>query len=96
MDASDATDNVGVVKWSWTFEEDGRTVVLEGPSVEHTFEEPGEYKVTLTLIDEEGNQASESFEVNVVSSTWLWIALVLVAAALAAGGFFYVRRKKPE
>ncbi len=96
MDASEATDNVGVVDWSWTIEEEGRTVVLEGPSVEHTFEETGEYKVTLTLRDEEGNQASETFEVNVVSNSWLWIALALVVAAIAVGGFIYFRKKKAE
>ncbi|NIP36401.1 MAG: hypothetical protein GWN18_15725, partial [Thermoplasmata archaeon] len=31
VDASGSTDNVGIVKWTWSFEKDGRTITQEGP-----------------------------------------------------------------
>ena len=94
MEATEATDNVGVVKWSWTFEEGGKRVVLDGPRVEHAFEETGRYDVTLTVWDEEGNQAVETFEVNVVSHFWMVTVILLVVAGLLAGGFLYLRRRR--
>ena len=41
LDASSSSDNVGIVRYTWSFEEGGRTITLEGERVEHTFEEVG-------------------------------------------------------
>ncbi|MCK5415041.1 MAG: PKD domain-containing protein, partial [Thermoplasmata archaeon] len=92
LDAMGAVDNVGVIKWTWTFEEDGKTVTLEGEKVTHTFETAGDYKVTLTVEDAEGNQATTKFDVKVESSSWLWIVLVLVIVVVVAAALFLMRR----
>jgi len=86
LDASGATDNVGVVGWLWSFEEGGETVTLEGMQVEHVFDEAGEYDVTLTVMDADGNEATETFSVTVSGGSWMWalIAVVVVAVALVA------------
>jgi PKD repeat protein len=88
LDGSASTDNVGVVRWVWTFEEDGRPVELEGEVVEHSFDEAGDYEVTLTVYDAEGNSASRTITVTVEGAGWLaWVAL---AAAIAAVALAYV------
>ena len=92
LDAMGAVDNVGVIKWTWTFEEDGKTVTLEGERVTHTFETAGDYKVTLTVEDAEGNQATTKFDVKVESSSWIWIVLVLVIVVVVAAALFLMRR----
>ena len=91
--ASGAIDNVGAVNWTWTFEEGGRTVTLEGERVTHTFEEAGDYQVTLTVADAEGNTATATLDVTVTSSAWLWIALVAVLVVIAVAAFMVTRRR---
>jgi PKD repeat protein len=93
LDGSAATDNVGVVKWTWTFKEGGKTRTLEGQKVKHTFEDAGDYEVTLTVEDAEGNTASTTFDVTVTSSSWLWIAIVVVLVVLVAAAFLMLRRR---
>jgi len=93
FDATGCSDNVGVVKWTWTFKEGGKTVTLDGEKVTHTFDEAGDYEVTLTVEDAEGNQATEVFEVSVSSSLWLYILVAIVVAALA-GAVLYKRTRR--
>ncbi|MHC5111410.1 MAG: InlB B-repeat-containing protein [Planctomycetota bacterium] len=58
FDASASTDaEGGIAEFAWDFG-DGATSADIDP--EHTFEEPGEYVITLTVIDEEGAQSSTS------------------------------------
>ena len=47
-------DSEGIIAWSWDFG-DGNTG--SGDVVTHTYEEPGEYEVTLTVMDDEGDTA---------------------------------------
>jgi PKD repeat protein len=84
FDASNAVDNVGIVKWTWTFEEDGKTVTLDGQTVEHTFDKAGDYTVTLTVEDAEGNQASTTFEVHASGGLMLWLAIIVVIIVVVA------------
>jgi hypothetical protein len=53
-----------VVAWEWDFTGDG-AVDASGPVVEWTFPEPGTYRVTLTVTDNEGHQGSWQQEVEV-------------------------------
>ena len=42
-----------IAKYEWDFKDN--SAVMNGPSVEHTFNEPGQYTVTLTVKDATGN-----------------------------------------
>ena len=42
-----------IAKFEWDFKDN--SAVMNGPSVEHTFNEPGQYTVTLTVKDATGN-----------------------------------------
>ncbi|NOQ54630.1 MAG: PKD domain-containing protein [Thermoplasmata archaeon] len=96
MIASGAVDNIGIVRWTWTFEEGGRTVVLEGEEVEHVFDEAGEYEVTLRVEDAEGNSAQESFTVTVKGTNWSFVALVIALVVLMALAVYFMRPAKGE
>ncbi len=78
-----STDNVGIVKYTWTFEYDGRTVSLDGPAPTFEFEVAGEYEVTLTVEDAAGNTDSETFTLTVESHAWKWALLVIVLVCVA-------------
>ena len=65
FDGSGSTDDVGIVNYTWTFEYDGRTVTLYGVDPEHTFEVAGEYNVTLTVKDFEGQTDADYVTVTV-------------------------------
>jgi plastocyanin len=94
FDATGSYDNVGIVNWTWMFEEDGRSVALEGMTVEHTFESPGEYMVTLTVEDAEGNLANHSFIVTVESNAWMYGVLAAVVVAVAVAALMVLRWRK--
>ncbi len=94
FDGSASSDNVGVVRWVWTFKEGGRTVELEGATVEHTFDEAGEYDVTLTVYDADGNLAFQTFTVTVEGTGWpVWAAVVAVVAVAAIVAIAVLRRR---
>ncbi len=82
--ASAATDNVGVTVYTWTFRDGGRKVVLRGQRISHAFEDPGDHRVTLTVEDAEGNQATQEFTVTVQRPLWTWAALAGVALVAGA------------
>jgi uncharacterized membrane protein len=94
FDGAEASDNVGVEEWTWTFEEGGETVVLEGMQTEHTFDEPGEYEVTLTVVDAHGNKATETFTVNVSGSDWFWVVIGVAAVVAAVLSVVLIRRSR--
>jgi PKD repeat protein len=96
FDASGSWDNVGITSVTWTFKEDGKTVVLEGLVVDHVFEKAGEYKVTLNIEDAGGNVATKEFEVVVTSSLWLYLVVASAAIGLASVILFLRRGKKSD
>ena len=73
-----STDNVGIVKYTWTYKDGGKTVTLEGFSVGPRFEETGVYEVTLTVEDAAGNTDHKTFTITVESHTWMWALLVII------------------
>ena len=94
FDSSGSSDNIGIVHFMWNFSYDGELRSLEGMEVEFTFDEPGEYNVTLTVTDGEGNKASDHIIVRVrerdgdddarteSSGSGLVIAIVLVVVII--------------
>lgn len=66
FDGSASTDNVGVVEYSWTFFH-GTLQTLQGISPTYTFTDIGDYEVTLSAIDAEDNQDTDTMWVNVTA-----------------------------
>ena len=101
FDGSGSSDDVGVVNYTWTFTYDGSTVTLYGVGPEYTFEEAGEYNVTLTVKDAEDQTDTDSVIITVEGGdgkTFLesyGLALGLIAVVLiAAVAFFALKGKK--
>jgi len=70
FDASDSTDNVGIVEYRWDFDGDG---VVDRTTTDDTtargFGTPGTYATTVTVVDEAGNTDSASVSVTVEDQT---------------------------
>lgn len=65
FDGSGSSDNVGIVSYIWTFEDNGPHT-LSGPSPSHTFSSVGNYDITLTVKDAAGNSDTDTMKVKVV------------------------------
>jgi PKD repeat protein len=69
FDGSDSSDNSGTIaNWTWTFEEDGDTLVLYGVSPVRIFSVEGTYPVTLTVKDAAGNSDTDEVVIRVASA----------------------------
>jgi len=67
---SGSTDNVGIVEWEWMITTEGAPSVRRtGEEFEYVFAEPGEYTVTLTCSDKEGEWDSDAVKVTVEDVT---------------------------
>ena len=53
LDGSGSSDNVGIEEYVWTFT-DGTAKELTGETVDYTFEDEGEFTITLTVTDAAG------------------------------------------
>ena len=66
FDASDSSDDVEIVVYEWDFGDGSPKVTTAEPEgVEHVFENPGEYTVTLTTLDVQAKSDSLSRNVTV-------------------------------
>jgi len=65
FDAEGSSDNVGIDKYEWDFG-DGTTGT--GKTATHTYKEPGNYLVTLTVEDDAENRATDSCMITVEHS----------------------------
>ncbi|MBE0518403.1 MAG: PKD domain-containing protein [Thermoplasmata archaeon] len=65
FDGSGSTDDVGIVNYTWTLEYDGGTITLYGVAPAHMFEVAGEYNVTLTVNDFEGQTDADYVTITV-------------------------------
>jgi parallel beta-helix repeat protein len=64
--ASESTDNYEIDEYTWEFEnKTGTTVLLSGETPEYTFNNSGNFEITLTVIDKAGNPASDTLWINV-------------------------------
>jgi PKD repeat protein len=62
FDASGSTDNVGIETYLWNF---GDGASAGGAVVEHSYDEAGEYIVTLTVKDGAGNSGEDTLTVTI-------------------------------
>ncbi len=68
LDGSGSSDNVGIVTFTWTFEERGQSMTLSGPTPAYTFEHAGVFEITLEVADEAGNVGTDTMRVTVADS----------------------------
>jgi len=66
FDASESSDNVGVVSYEWDFGDGSKGT---GLTTTHTYKEPGNYVVWLTVEDVAGNKNTNSVSVTVLKDT---------------------------
>jgi len=69
FNGSASTDNVGVVNYSWMFIEREGTKAIYGISPAYNFTIPGTYIVTLKVMDEAGNDGTDTMLVAVTDTT---------------------------
>ena len=60
LSAEGCTDNAGIVSYQWDM---GNGDIIYGKNCEYTYQEVGDYLVTLTVADEKGNQATQKLSV---------------------------------
>ena len=104
FDGSGSTDNAGVVNWTWRI----GLIWLYGPEVNFTFDEVGEYNITLNVTDYAGNYDEMTFSVVVEPvqppeeeesddrSSWVenTVALVVVTVLLLIVIFIFISKRK--
>ena len=59
FNASNSSDNVRIVNYTWRFKYKGELVILHGPNPYFKFEIPGDYTVTLRVLDSHRNCAED-------------------------------------
>jgi len=68
LDGSGSTDLGGISAWDWTFEYDGETITLQGRVTDFTFDLAGEYDITLTVTDVDGNTNVDLVRVTIMDT----------------------------
>jgi len=81
FDASESSDNIGVVSYFWDFG-DGNTGT--GKTTTHIYTNPGTYTVKLTVSDAAQNSATATTTITVEAPFPLWIVGVLIAVGITA------------
>lgn len=96
FDATPSYDDDGkIVSYIWNI--DG-TMEKEGNAISHSFQEPGEHMVKLTIIDDQGQSVSKEFQVNVVNlGLYRQIIATLIVISLASLIYFkYISGHRQE
>lgn len=94
FDASNSTDNIGIVSYEWNFGDD---TTATGIATTHIYASPETYTVVLTVKDASGNLATDTVIITVVQSplpsAW-WIPIIgLGAGAVAIIAVVFWRRR---
>jgi hypothetical protein len=101
FDASQSSDNVGIVSYVWTFT-DGTLQILYGPKPTYIFKSPGTYAITLNVTDAAGNSHTDVMSITIRDvPIWreLWFWLLASAATVTFAilfGIKYYRNFKKE
>jgi len=83
FDGTGSTDNLGIVNYTWTFI-DNTPKTLTGICPSYTFNTPGNYTVTLKVIDAVGNYDTDTVTIRVldVPEAFPWWNIGLIVAAV--------------
>ncbi|UCC93549.1 MAG: PKD domain-containing protein, partial [Thermoplasmata archaeon] len=65
FDGSNCTDNIGIVRYEWSYRHMGFGNSWGGVRVERVFEEPAVYTIQLRVYDAQGNEGFDSFKLTV-------------------------------
>ena len=84
FDGTGSSDNVGIAAYSWAFI-DSTSQVLHTATPSYTFETAGEYIVTLTVTDEDGNIDTDTVTVRVAASNEAPVADAGIDQTASAG-----------
>ncbi|HEX9889700.1 MAG TPA: PKD domain-containing protein, partial [Nitriliruptorales bacterium] len=93
--SSDGEDAPGALAYSWDF---GDGATADGQTVTHAYTKVGTYTVTLTVVDSDGNAASDTIEVTVGATPGSGSPLpatgggLALLGLLAIGGALRLRR----
>jgi hypothetical protein len=103
LNGSLSYDDVGIVRWVWSFMYNGENIDLEGETAFFNFDEVGENNVLLTVFDESGNFGEDRLVVKVNRTEVMdddiddeddgsgipavWIVLILMIVILSIIGF---------
>ena len=68
LNGSLSTDNLGIVRYSWTFIYDGSERTIEGSEVEFKFDKVGTYQIKLMVFDEYDNGGEDTVLITVVET----------------------------
>ncbi|MCK4758097.1 MAG: PKD domain-containing protein [Thermoplasmata archaeon] len=79
LDASRSYDNVGIVNYTWTFDDNGILQTLYGESPYHTFTEVGVSVITLTVLDDAGNSDIDTCTIAVGDDSPPVISSIIIA-----------------
>jgi len=93
-----STCHDGIVSWLWDFG-DGKTSNEQNPT--HWYAEDGDYTVSLTVADNDGNVASKSQVIHVSKEppspigppVWLWLVSAALATSVLVMAAFLARRR---
>lgn len=69
FDGSSSWDNVWIVDYAWTFEDGGKSIILDGVSPAYIFSTPGNYFVHLNVTDATGNRDTDTILITVLDVT---------------------------
>jgi PKD repeat protein len=101
LDGSNSTDNVGIVRWSWSFYDDDGYKRLDQEVAMYKFTSGGSYNITLTVVDAEGNTATDMIVVSVEEApseggtAWaLFAVIAVILLAVVAVGFWATSKRR--
>lgn len=66
FDGSGSSDNLGIIEYTWTFDDNGTLVTLDGETATYSFDDIGEYEITLNVSDAEDLFAHDTLTVTVL------------------------------
>jgi len=66
LDGGNCSDNFGIIEYIWNFTYDGEEIIFNETTNEFTFDIPGNYNISLKVIDEEGNWAIDTLNIIVL------------------------------
>jgi len=96
-------DGDAIAKYVWSFGDGSASQTTETPTTSHTYQKAGSYKVTLTVYDKPGAQATTTLTVRVLGaasgglSPLVTIGGIALLLGLGIGGYaFWQQRRRAE